>query len=57
VEETLKQILMRRDGMTSREANEAIADARERVSEGEDPEEVLTEEFYLESDYIFTLLG
>ena len=57
MEETLKQVLMRRDGMTSREANEAIADARERVLEGEDPEEVLAEEFGLEPDYIFDLLG
>lgn len=57
MEETLKQVLMRRDGMTSREANEAIAEARERVLEGEDPEEVLAEEFGLEPDYIFDLLG
>ncbi len=57
MEETLKQVLMRRDGMSSHEANEAIADARERVLEGEDPEEILCEEFGLEPDYIFDLLG
>ena len=56
--ESLREVLMRRDGLTSREAAEAIAEARERVLEGgEDPEEVLAEEFGLEPDYLFDLLG
>lgn len=55
--ETLKQVLMRRDDMSAQEADDAIAEARERVLEGEDPEEVLMEEFGLEPDYILDLLG
>jgi len=55
--ETLKQVLMRRDGASSDDADEMITDARERVLEGEDPEEVLREEFGLEPDYIFDLFG
>ena len=55
--ESLKEVLMRRDGLTRREAAEAIAEARERVlGGGEDPEEVLAEEFGLEPDYVFDLL-
>ena len=54
---TLKQVLMERDNMSSREADNAIEDAKQRVFEGEDPEDVLAEEFGLELDYIFDLLG
>ena len=53
----LKKVLMERDGMTPKEADEAIADAKQRVWDGEDPEEVLGDEFGLEPDYIFDLLG
>lgn len=56
-QETLKQVLMRRDELSAAEADELIAEARERCLEGEDPEEVLAEEFGLEPDYIFDLLG
>ena len=46
-------VLMRRDGMGREEAEDLIAEARERVLEyGEDPEE-----FGLEPDYIYDLLG
>lgn len=55
--ETIKDILIRRDGMEPWQADDAISAARERVWEGEDPEEVLLEEFGLEPDYIFDLLG
>jgi hypothetical protein len=56
--ESLKEVLMRRDGMTSDEANEAIACARECVLEdGEDPDDVLLDHFGLEPDYVFDLLG
>lgn len=55
--ETLKEVLMRRDDMTSEQADEAINEARERVMEGEDPEEILQEEFGLEPDYVFDLIG
>ena len=53
----LKKVLMQRDGMSSREADNAIDDAKQRVSDGEDPEDVLADEFGLEADYIFDLLG
>ena len=54
--ESLKQVLMRRDGMTSDEAEEAIADAQQQVCEGADPSEVLEYEFGLEPDYIFDII-
>ena len=53
----LKKVLMQRDGMSLLEADNAIDDAKQRVFEGEDPEDVLAEEFGLEPDYIFDLLG
>lgn len=54
---SLKQVLMERDELTSKEADEFIAEARRMILEdGEDPEEVLYEEFGLEPDYIFDLL-
>lgn len=56
--ESLKQVLMRRDDMSSEEADEMIQEARERVlNDGENPEDVLQEEFGLEPDYVFDLLG
>ncbi len=54
--ESLKQVLIRRDEMTSVEADKAIRDAAQRVEEGENPEEVLMDEFGLEADYVFGLL-
>lgn len=54
--ETIKQVLMRRDNMSAGAADELIAEAKERVLEGEDPEEVLKEEFGLEPDYLYDLM-
>lgn len=54
--ETIKEVLMRRDGISAADADEMIADAKERVADGEDPQEVLEEEFGLEPDYILELL-
>ncbi len=54
--ESLKQVIMRRDDMSSEEADELIREAREAIDDGEDPEEVLAEFFGLEPDYIFDLL-
>ena len=48
---------MQRDCMTSKEADEVIADAKQRVWDGENPEEILLDEFGLEPDYIFDLIG
>lgn len=56
--ESLKEVLMRRDHMTSQEADEVIQFARDCVLEdGEDPEDVLLEHFGLELDYFLDLIG
>lgn len=52
----LKRILMKRDDLSSQEADLLISQARQAVFDGEDPEEVLYEEFGLEPDYIMDLL-
>lgn len=53
----LKRVLMKRDGLSSKDADTIIQEARELVLEyGEDPEDVLLEELGLEPDYIFDLL-
>jgi len=54
--ESLKTVLIRRDDLTAREAQELIDEAKELVREGADPEEVLLDEFGLEPDYVFDLL-
>ena len=53
---TLERTLIQRDGYSREEAREALQEARERVTNGEDPEEILYEEFGLEPDYIFDLI-
>jgi hypothetical protein len=53
----LMQTLVTRDGLSQTEAAEAIAYARHLIyNEGQDPEEVLQDEFGLEPDYIFDLI-
>lgn len=52
----IERIIMKRDGLTAEEAKEQVEDARRRVVDGEDPEEILYEEFGLEPDYIFDIL-
>jgi len=54
--ETLKEVLMRRDGLSSDEADQRIEEARQDVLNGADPEEVLEYNFGLEPDYIFDLI-
>ena len=49
-------ILMHRDHLSFDEAGELLKDARNRVANGEDPEEILFEDFGLEPDYIWELL-
>lgn len=56
MEESIKQVLMRRDGMSAGEAEELIQEARKAVAEGQDPEEVCYDYFGLEPDYIWELL-
>jgi hypothetical protein len=47
---------MKRDNISSEEADDMIADAKEAIAEGADPEEVLAQDFGLEPDYIFDLI-
>ena len=54
--ETLKEILIRRDGMTEAEADALIQIARASVEDGADPEEILLSELGVEPDYIFDLI-
>lgn len=54
--ETIADILVRRDGLSRIEAEEIVAEARDRVAQGENPEEILLDDFGLEPDYIFELL-
>ena len=58
--ESIKEILMRRDGMSQIEAEELITHAKRdldvRLAEGEMPDDICNEWFGLEPDYIFELL-
>lgn len=51
------EVLMRRDGMSKREAEAELRRVREEFDPTcDDPEEILDYEFGLEPDYIFDLL-
>ena len=52
----LTNVLMERDGLTKEEAFEQVRQARARIHKGESPEDILSDEFGLEPDYIFDLL-
>jgi hypothetical protein len=54
--ESLKEVIMRRDRITAEEAEELICDARNRVLDGEDPEDILYNDFGLEPDYVFDIM-
>jgi len=49
-------ILMRRDNIARDEARQILEDLRERVVDGEDPEELL-HEIGLEPDYVWDIIG
>jgi hypothetical protein len=51
----LKETLMSSHDFTAQEAEQEINEMRNRVLEGEDPEEILYE-YGLEPDYIFEIL-
>jgi len=53
---SLVETIRVRDGLSMIEAIELVNDARNRVRMGENPEEIMYEEFGLELDYIFDLL-
>ena len=58
--ESIKAVLMRRDGMTEQEAEDLISEARadleERIAEGEMPYDICQEYFGLEPDYLDELM-
>lgn len=49
--------IMRRDGLSREDARQLVAEAREEVMNGADPEELLAETFGLEPDYVMDLLS
>ncbi len=51
----LVQALMSSEGYSEKEAEEVRKEMRERIAEGEDPEEVLFD-WGLEPDYVFDLI-
>lgn len=57
---SLKKVLIERDGLTEEQADEQIADAKEelmnRLGNGEMPFDFCEEEFGLEPDYLYDLI-
>jgi hypothetical protein len=53
---SIVKVLVERDGLTEKEAATRVIEARFRVINGEDPEEILMDEFGLEPDYIEDLV-
>ena len=51
----LKTTIMRRNSLSASEAEKLILYAKQRVADGDDPEDVLQEEFGLECDYSLDL--
>ncbi len=62
--ETIKQVLMRRDGLSAAEAQEMLDEAKAEAASyfaqtdklARNPEEILYEDFGLEPDYVMELL-
>ena len=58
--ETIKQVLMTRDNMTAGEADDLINDAKndlnDRLADGELPDDICSEWFGLEPDYIMEIM-
>ena len=52
----LKRILIKRDGLSDQEASKLISDAKLRVLEGENPEEIREYDFGVEPDYVFDIM-
>ena len=52
----LKQVLMQRDKLSSKDDDEQIQEARIEIRKARDPEQFLMETFGLELDYIFDLV-
>lgn len=60
IRKTIKEILMERDGMSAEEADKQIKDCtndlHERLAEGEMPDDICSEWFGLEPDYLDNLI-
>jgi len=55
---TIVEVLMKRDGMSRRDAQDFIVEGRIEVLEnGADPDEILLDWFGLEPDYLEELMG
>ena len=50
-------ILLERDGLSLDDAQAVFDEAQDLVRAGADPEEVLQDEFGLEPDYLYDLIG
>jgi hypothetical protein len=53
----IEQALFYRDGLSVAEAEFFVREARARVWDGENPEKILKEEFFLEPEYVSDLIG
>jgi hypothetical protein len=51
-----EKVLIHRDGMTPENARLELEDAHQQIMDGQDPEELLFDEYGLEPDYFFDLL-
>ena len=54
---TLRKIIITRDNMEETDFDDLIQEARDMFIEGEDPDEILSDLFGLEPDYIFDLIA
>jgi hypothetical protein len=51
-----EKVLINRDGMTAENARLELEDARQQIMDGQDPEELLLDEYGLEPDYFLDLI-
>ena len=51
-----EKVLINRDGMTPENARLELKNARQQIMDGQDPEDLLLDEYGLEPDYFFDLL-
>ena len=54
---SIKQTIMRRDGLTAEEAQDLLDEAIQAVEDGMDAEDACAEFFGLEPDYIWDLIS
>ena len=56
MEINLKKVLMQRDNMSGLQADQEIKELKSRVFNGENPEQILFDEYRLEPYYIWYLI-